>query len=140
MGEFPFTIRHFQADQGSAYISHRVAQLLEKLHINEFTKSHARRTNDNGLVESRNGYVVRKHFGYARILHSAKIVHQFNQTVLSPTPTNIGAACSRPTSSISAAKSSGATALPMSYPLRKTVILAQRRGTSQTWPQLQGPR
>lgn len=85
MGEFPFTIRAFHADNGSEYINHRVAQLLDKLHINEFTKSRARRTNDNALVESKNGSVVRKQLGYAHIPQRfAAIVHQFNQTVLSP--------------------------------------------------------
>ena len=35
--------------------------------MQEFTKSRARRTNDNALVESKNGSVIRKHLGYAHI-------------------------------------------------------------------------
>lgn len=35
---FPFTISGFRADHGSEYINHRVARLLEKLHI-ELTMS-----------------------------------------------------------------------------------------------------
>jgi hypothetical protein len=43
-----------------------VAKLLNKLLV-EFTKSRPRRSNDNVLVESKNGSVVRKHLGYAHI-------------------------------------------------------------------------
>lgn len=82
---FPFTIHGFHADNGSEYINHQVAALLAKLHIQEFTKSRARRTNDNALVESKNGSVVRKHFGYAHIPgHYAQQVNDFAQNVLSP--------------------------------------------------------
>lgn len=63
---FPFTIRGFHSDNGSEYINHRVAKLLEKLRI-EQTKSRARQTNDNALVESKNGSTVRKHLGYSHI-------------------------------------------------------------------------
>ncbi|MBT7723961.1 MAG: hypothetical protein HN739_14040 [Gammaproteobacteria bacterium] len=40
--------------------------MLEKLHI-EFTKSRPRHSNDNGLVESKNGSVIRKLYGYTHI-------------------------------------------------------------------------
>ena len=63
---FPFKIRGFHADNGGEYINYTVAQLLDKLHI-EFTKSRARTSNDNGLVESKNGSVVRKLYGYTHI-------------------------------------------------------------------------
>ncbi len=63
---FPFTILGFHADNGSEYINHRVAGMLSKLLV-EFTKSRPRRSNDNALVESKNGSVVRKHLGYAHI-------------------------------------------------------------------------
>ena len=63
---FPFKIQGFHTDNGSEYINYTVAQLLEKLRI-EFTKSRARRSNDNGLVESKNGSVVRKLYGYMHI-------------------------------------------------------------------------
>ncbi len=82
---FPFTILGFHADNGSEYINKRVAALLEKLHIQEFTKSRARRTNDNALVESKNGSVVRKHLGYAHIPgRFAQQVNAFTQQILSP--------------------------------------------------------
>lgn len=63
---FPFVIRGFHSDNGSEYINHRVAQLLEKLFI-EQTKSRSRQTNDNALVEGKNGSTVRKHLGYCHI-------------------------------------------------------------------------
>jgi transposase InsO family protein len=63
---FPFVILGFHADNGSEYINATVAELLTKLHI-EFTKSRPRHSNDNALVEAKNGAVVRKHLGYAHL-------------------------------------------------------------------------
>ena len=82
---FPFTIQAFHSDNGSEYINHQLAGLLNKLHIQQFTKSRARRTNDNALVESKNGSVVRKHLGYAHIPgRFAGRLNYFTQQVLSP--------------------------------------------------------
>ena len=64
--DFPFVILGFHADNGSEYINHTVARLLNKLRV-EFTKSRPRQCNDNALVESKNAAVVRKHLGYAHI-------------------------------------------------------------------------
>jgi transposase InsO family protein len=64
--QFPFRIRGFHCDNGSEFINHRVAGLLEKLRV-EFTKSRAYRTTDNALVEGKNGAVVRKQIGYGPI-------------------------------------------------------------------------
>ena len=71
---FPFKLRGFHSDNGSEYINARVAALLNKLHV-EFTKSRPRHSNDNGLVETKNGAVVRKIFGYEHIAqrHAAPI-------------------------------------------------------------------
>ena len=66
LGSFPFVILGFHADNGSEYISKQVARLLEKLRI-ELTKSRARHSNDNALVECKNGHVVRKLLGHAHI-------------------------------------------------------------------------
>lgn len=63
---FPFRILNFHSDNGSEYINHIVARLLGKLLIDQ-TKSRARRTNDNALAETKNGSVIRKHFGYRHI-------------------------------------------------------------------------
>jgi len=64
--QFPFLILGFHCDNGSEFINHTVAKLLEKLLI-EFTKSRAYRTTDNALVEGKNGAVIRKHIGYGAI-------------------------------------------------------------------------
>ncbi len=64
--QFPFAILGFHAENGSEYVNHRVAEMLEKLRI-EFTRSRPRRSNDNGLAETKNGAVVRKLFGYEHI-------------------------------------------------------------------------
>jgi len=64
--QFPFRIRGFHSDNGSEFINHTVARLLDKLLI-EQTKSRPRRSNDNGLVETKNGAVIRKHMGYGHI-------------------------------------------------------------------------
>ena len=64
--QFPFKILGFHADNGSEYVNHRVAEMLDKLRI-EFTRSRPRHSNDNGLAETKNGAIVRKLFGYAHI-------------------------------------------------------------------------
>jgi len=64
--QFPFQIRAFHSDNGSEYINNTVSRLLNKLLI-EQTKSRPRHSNDNGLVETKNGAVVRKHMGYGHI-------------------------------------------------------------------------
>ncbi len=61
--QYPFVIIEFHADNGSEYINHTVAKLLNKLLI-KLTKSRSRQTNDNALVESKNGSIIRKHMGY----------------------------------------------------------------------------
>jgi transposase InsO family protein len=84
MGTFPFVIRGFHSDNGSEYINHRVAAMLDKLHI-EFTKSRARHSNDNALVESKNASVVRKHLGYSHIpKRFATAVNRFTCDTLTP--------------------------------------------------------
>src|SRR5580698_2338853 len=64
--QFPFTIRGFHSDYGSEFINHNVEILLNKLLIDQ-TKSRPRHSNDNGLVESKNGAVIRKHMGFDHI-------------------------------------------------------------------------
>ena len=66
MAKLPFKISGFHSDNGSEFINKTVAKLLQKLLI-EFTKSRARQSNDNALVESKNGSVIRKIFGYSHI-------------------------------------------------------------------------
>jgi len=65
--QFPFRIRGFHCDNGSEFLNQKVVQLLNKLLVEEFTKSRAYRTTDNALVEGKNGAVVRKQIGYGPI-------------------------------------------------------------------------
>ncbi len=65
-GSFPFVMHGFHSDNGSEFINQTVAQLLNKLLI-EQTKSRPRHSNDNGLVETKNGAVIRKHIGWGHI-------------------------------------------------------------------------
>ena len=77
--KFPYTIIEFHADNGSEYINKIVAELLNKLLI-RLTKSRPRKSNDNALVESKNGSVIRKHMGYLHIPRGkANIVNEFYQ-------------------------------------------------------------
>jgi hypothetical protein len=63
---YPFKILGFHADNGSEYINQHVAAMLNRLLI-KLTKSRPRHSNDNALVESKNGTVIRKWFGYSFI-------------------------------------------------------------------------
>jgi hypothetical protein len=82
--QFPFVIRGFHSDNGSEFINYTVARLLEKLLI-EQTKSRAHRTGDNGLVESKNGAIIRKHMGFGHIAaQHAEAVDQFHRRYLNP--------------------------------------------------------
>jgi len=63
---FPFVIQNFHSDNGSEYINKTVAKLLNKLLIHQ-TKGRPRHSNDNGLVETKNGAIIRKHMGYWHI-------------------------------------------------------------------------
>jgi len=82
--QFPFIIRGFHSDNGSEFVNKTVAALLNKLLI-QFTKSRARHTNDNGLVESKNGSVVRKQLGYTYISQRcAELINEFNRDFFNP--------------------------------------------------------
>lgn len=84
LDSFPFKILGFHADNGSEYINYVVAEMLDKLRI-EFTKSRPRHSNDNALVETKNGAVVRKHLGYAHIPQRfASQVNDFCRDFLNP--------------------------------------------------------
>jgi hypothetical protein len=82
--QFPFEILGFHSDNGSEYVNHQVAKMLEKLRI-EFTRSRPRRSNDNGLAETKNGAIVRKLFGYEHIpqRHAARF-NTFCREYLNP--------------------------------------------------------
>jgi transposase InsO family protein len=84
MEQFPFRIRGFHSDNGSEFINHTVAKLLNKL-LAEQTKSRPRRCNDNGLAECKNGAVVRKHMGYGHIeARHAEAINDFYREHFNP--------------------------------------------------------
>jgi transposase InsO family protein/predicted DNA-binding transcriptional regulator AlpA len=82
--QFPFVIRGFHSDNGSEFINYTVARLLDKLLI-EQTCSRVHHSGDNGLVESNNGAIIRKHigFGYIAAQH-AEAMDQFYREHLNP--------------------------------------------------------
>ena len=85
LASFPFVIKGFHSDNGSEYINQFVAKLLNKLLIEEQTKSRSRHCNDNALAESKNGAIVRKHLGYSHIpQHFASLVNAFCSEHLNP--------------------------------------------------------
>jgi transposase InsO family protein len=82
--QFPFRILGFHSDNGSEYINHEVEKLLKNLLI-EFTKSRAYRSQDNALVEGKNGAIIRKHMGYGHIAaEHAEAVQKFHTAYLNP--------------------------------------------------------
>jgi len=84
LAQFPFVVLGFHSDNGSEYINHQVAKLLEKLRI-EQTKSRSRHSNDNALAESKNASVVRKHMGYGHIPQEyATPINTFYQETFNP--------------------------------------------------------
>jgi transposase InsO family protein len=82
--QFPFRIMGFHSDNGSEFINHTVAALLNKLLV-EQTKSRPRHSNDNGLVEAKNGAVIRKHMGYGHIeSRHAEAIEAFFEQHMNP--------------------------------------------------------
>ena len=82
--QFPFALLGFHTDNGSEYINYTVAGLMKKLQV-EFTKSRANRSQDNALVEGKNGAVIRKLIGYGHIpAEHAEPVQKFYTRYLNP--------------------------------------------------------
>ncbi len=84
LDQFPFRIRGFHSDNGSEFINHTVAQLLNKL-LAEQTKSRPRTSTDNALVEAKNGAVIRKHMGFGYIgAEHAEAINEFYRRQFNP--------------------------------------------------------
>ena len=82
--QFPFVIHGFHSDNGSEFINQTVAKLLNKLMIQQ-TKSRPRHSNDNGLAETKNGAIIRKHMGWGHIPAAhAQCIQQFYSAYLNP--------------------------------------------------------
>ncbi len=79
--QFPFPLRGFHTDNGSEFINGTVVKLLNKLLVEEFTKSRPYHSLDNALVESKNGAVIRKHIGWGHIpaSHAERIDRFYRQ-------------------------------------------------------------
>jgi len=84
LSQFPFRIRGFHSDNGGEFVNKVVAEILNKLLI-RFTRSRPRHPNDNGLVESKNGAVIRKNLGYSHIPQAAAcLLNRYHQYYLNP--------------------------------------------------------
>jgi transposase InsO family protein len=82
--QFPFVIRGFHSDNGSEFVNYTVARLLGKLLIQQ-TRSRAYHCGDNGLAESKNGAIIRKHIGYGYIsAQYAEAMDRFHREQLNP--------------------------------------------------------
>lgn len=77
--QFPFTIFNFHSDRGGEFVNSIVAQILNKLLIQQ-TKSRSRHCNDNALVETKNGSVIRKNMGYWHI--NCNLANRINEYYL----------------------------------------------------------
>jgi hypothetical protein len=82
--QFPFPILGAHFDNGSEYINYSMEEMMKALMV-EFTKSRACRSQDNALVEGKNGAIIRKLIGYGHIPaeHAGK-VHSFYAAHLNP--------------------------------------------------------
>ncbi len=84
LAQFPFVLHGFHSDNGSEFINHTVAKLLNKLMIQQ-TKSRPRHCNDNGLAETKNAAIIRKHMGWGHIPAAhAQRIQQFYSAYLNP--------------------------------------------------------
>jgi transposase InsO family protein len=82
--QFPFRILGFHTDNGAEFLNKTVAKLLDKLLIAQ-TKSRPRQSGDNGLVEAKNGAIIRKHIGYGYIdAKHADAINDFYREYLNP--------------------------------------------------------
>ena len=82
--QFPFRILGFHTDNGSEYVNATVAQLLKTL-LAEFTKSRPGKSQDNALVEGKNGAIIRKHIQWGHIpSEHAELVHKFYTAHFNP--------------------------------------------------------
>jgi transposase InsO family protein len=84
LNQFPFYIQGFHSDNGGEFVNQIVSGILNKLLI-RFTRSRPRHPNDNGLVESKNGWVIRKNLGYVHMPQScAPLLNQYHRDYLNP--------------------------------------------------------
>src|SRR3989344_5067843 len=66
LNQYPFIIFNFHSDRGGENINYQVADMLDKERIKQ-TKNRSYHSNDNALVETKNGSVIRKNMGWQHI-------------------------------------------------------------------------
>jgi hypothetical protein len=82
--QFPFPLRGAHVDNGSEYINYTIEEMMTAMMV-EFTKSRACRSQDNALVEGKNGAIVRKLIGYGHIpAQHAEQLQKFYTAQLNP--------------------------------------------------------
>lgn len=81
---FPFAIKNFHSDNGGEYINHIIHEFLNRWNAKQ-TKSRPRHSNDNGLAETKNGAIIRKHMTHYHIPQPfAARINQFYRVHLIP--------------------------------------------------------
>ena len=84
LDQCPFIVFGIHADRGCEYINYLVVELLTKLFI-KLTKSRSGHPNDNALVETKNGSVVRKNMGWEHLDNGASdLINDFYQNWFNP--------------------------------------------------------
>jgi hypothetical protein len=80
---FPFVIKNFHSDNGGEYINGVVQQFLKRWNAKQ-TKSRPYHSNDNGLAETKNGAVIRKHMTHYHIPQpfAARINHFYRDHLI----------------------------------------------------------
>jgi transposase InsO family protein len=78
MDLFPFRLLNFHADNGSEYMNHKVADLLQRMLV-KLTKSRPYHSGDNGLAETKNGAIIRKALGWVHIPRTPDNVAAINR-------------------------------------------------------------
>lgn len=82
--QYPFIIFNFHSDKGGENINYPVADLLQHLLIKQ-TKSRSYHCNDNALVETKNGSVIRKNMGWQHINQNlADKVNEYYRNYFNP--------------------------------------------------------
>ena len=78
----PFPLLMMHPDTGGEFINHVAKKWFDEEGI-EFTRSEPGRKNDNMFVEERNGHVIRRYLGYARLdnLESLPVVNELCETL-----------------------------------------------------------
>ena len=73
--QFPFHILGFHSDNGSEFINHVGGRVAQQTVDRADQVPAAALQNDNALVESKNGAVIRKHIGYGYIAGGTRSRH-----------------------------------------------------------------